>query len=374
MGDVLRPDWSGRLAKAAQHGTIPPGAAFLISTPINIQYLSGFEGSQGLLILSPAGHTLLLDGRYEAAARESQLAGGIGPVEIRGFPGRLVDALATIVAGLPSGEVAFEAERVTVATLEDWRQACPGRAFVATRGVVEAIRMVKEPGELSTIRAACAKLSGIARQLGDWVAEGRTERAIATDIEAAIVRAGFSRPAFPTIVASGPNSAHPHARPSDRMLQRGDLVVLDFGGVLDGYCGDLTRMAAVGPVQANARALVDAVRAAQDAALASVRAGCFASDVDKAARDVLSIRGLGEAFLHATGHGLGLELHESPRIGRRDADRAAPDVILGAGMVCTIEPGAYLDGFGGARLEDDVVVTAEGCELLTDAPRELLIV
>jgi Xaa-Pro aminopeptidase len=371
MGDVLRPDWSGRLAKTARHRTLPPGAVLVISTPINIQYLCGFDGSLGLLVLSAEGHSLLLDGRYESATREAQSAGEIGPVRILGIGGRLVDALASLISALPPGDVAFEADRVTVATLSDWQEACHSRTFRATRGLVEDVRAVKEAGELATIRVACSRLSGVARHLGDWVADGRRERAIAADIDAAILRAGFSRPAFPTIVASGPNSAHPHARPTDRALQRGDLVVLDFGGVLDGYCGDLTRMAAVGPVQANARALVDAVRAAQDAALASVRAGVLASDVDKAAREVLSSRGLGEAFLHATGHGLGLELHEAPRIGRKDADRAVP---LEAGMVCTIEPGAYLDGFGGARLEDDVVVTADGCDLLTDAPRELLIV
>jgi Xaa-Pro aminopeptidase len=204
------------------------------------------------------------------------------------------------------------------------------------------------------------------------VGPGRTERQVAADIDAAMMRAGFSRPAFQTIVASGPNSALPHAHPGDRQIRNGDLVVLDFGGVLDGYCGDLTRMAAVGQVQANAQALVNAVRQAQDAALRTVRPGLLASDVDHAAREVLSNLGFGEAFLHATGHGLGLDLHEAPRIGRAtEPDRA---VRLEAGMVCTIEPGAYVEGLGGARLEDDVVVTADGCEVLTDAPRDLVIV
>jgi Xaa-Pro aminopeptidase len=148
-------------------------------------------------------------------------------------------------------------------------------------------------------------------------------------------------------------------------------VVLDFGGVLEGYCGDLTRMAAVGQVKANAQKLVDAVAAAQDAALKAARAGALASDVDRAAREVLTLHGLSEAFLHATGHGLGLDVHEFPRIGRADADRP---VRLEAGMVCTIEPGAYVEGLGGARLEDDVLVTADGCEVLTTAPRGLLVV
>jgi Xaa-Pro aminopeptidase len=194
---------------------------------------------------------------------------------------------------------------------------------------------------------------------------------VARAIDAALERAGFSAPAFPTIVAAGPNSAHPHARPTDRRLQHGELVLLDFGGVLDGYCGDLTRMAAVGRVAPDARALFDAVREAQAAAITAVRAGVLASDVDAAARRTLEARGYGTRFLHATGHGLGLDLHEAPRLGRADAERPEP---LAAGMVCTIEPGAYIDGLGGVRLEDDVLVTAEGCEVLTDAPRDLLVV
>ena len=193
-------------------------------------------------------------------------------------------------------------------------------------------------------------------------------------------RSGLARPAFATIVASGPNSALPHARPTDRRLQKGDLVVLDFGGVLDGYCGDLTRMAGVGEVTAEARALFEAVRAAQVAALAAVRAEALVSEVDTAARRVLTAHGFGDAFLHATGHGLGLEVHEAPRIGRpsesRGGGRDEPGELdrLAAGMVCTIEPGAYVEQVGGVRLEDDVVVTDEGCEVLTEAPRDLLLV
>lgn len=371
MGGTLRPDWSGRLNRARLGAEAPGRAAFVISTPANLLYLCGFDGSQGLLVLTPSAQCLLVDGRYEQATRGAIAAGLVGPADVRLVPGRFDHALAGLLSELPAGEVGFEAERVTVATLQGWQAADTGRDFVATTGVVETLRAVKDEYELRAIRRACAKLSEVARHLSNWVGRGRTERQIAGDIDAALMRSGFERPAFPTIVASGPNSAHPHARPGDRELRTGDLVVLDFGGVLDGYCGDLTRMAAVGQVQANAQALVNAVRAAQEAALAVVRAGMPGSDVDDAARGVLTRLGLGESFLHATGHGLGLEVHEAPRIGRAEADRA---VRLEAGMVCTIEPGCYVEGLGGARMEDDVLVTAEGCEVLTDAPRELLIV
>jgi Xaa-Pro aminopeptidase len=194
---------------------------------------------------------------------------------------------------------------------------------------------------------------------------------VARDIDAALDRAGFSGPAFPTIVAAGLNSAHPHARPSGHRLARGELVVLDFGGVLDGYCVDLTRTAVLGRPSAAVDALFRAVEAGHAAALAAIRPGARGADVDAAARSVLETRGFGRAFVHATGHGLGLEVHEAPRLARADA---GPAELLQAGMVCTVEPGAYVEGLGGVRLEDDVLVTVGGCETLTDAPRDLLVV
>jgi Xaa-Pro aminopeptidase len=238
-------------------------------------------------------------------------------------------------------------------------------------GLVEQLRIVKDDFELGVLRRGATLISDVARQLGSIVRAGQTERSIAKAIDLAIERAGFSGPAFPTIVASGPNSAKPHARPTDRTLGRGDLVVLDFGGVLDGYCVDVTRMAAVGPLADRAQALFSAVKVAQEAAIVAVRPAIAASDVDSAARSALDARGFGEAFTHSTGHGLGLDVHEAPRIGR--ADPEAPETLQ-AGMVFTIEPGAYVAGVGGVRLEDDVLVTAGGCEVLTTAPRDLLVV
>jgi Xaa-Pro aminopeptidase len=186
---------------------------------------------------------------------------------------------------------------------------------------------------------------------------------------------GFSKPAFDTIIGSGPNGALPHATAGERLIAPGDLVVVDFGGVMDGYCVDLTRTFAVGPPSAEARRVHAAVLEAQRAAVAAVRPGVLAGDVDRAARSVLERAGLGEAFGHGTGHGLGIEVHEGPRVSRARpaglggdsaADRLEP------GMVFTVEPGAYLPGWGGVRIEDDVLVTADGCEELTEATRDLL--
>jgi Xaa-Pro aminopeptidase len=228
---------------------------------------------------------------------------------------------------------------------------------------------VKDELETEIFRRGGRAIALVAEQLNRLVGRDRTEREIADAIDAALIGVGFDRPAFPTIVASGPNSAHPHARPSGRRLADGDLVVLDFGGVLDGYCVDLTRMAAVGPISLQAEALYAGVLAANGAATRVVRAGIETTDIDRAARTELEARGLGEAFLHATGHGLGLEIHEAPRIAKAGLD--SPELVE-VGMVFTIEPGAYVEGIGGVRLEDDVLVTADGCEVLTKVPHDLV--
>ena len=197
---------------------------------------------------------------------------------------------------------------------------------------------------------------------------------MALAIDTAIRRAGFEKPAFDTIVASGPNSALPHARPTNRKLGENDLVVLDFGGVYDSYCVDITRMVAVGSASGRALEVHAAVRAAHDRAIEAVRPGASRFDIDAAARDVLTAAGMGAAFGHGTGHGLGLEVHEEPRIARRGPSVDARREAVTPGMVFTIEPGAYFPGWGGVRIEDDVLVTESGVDVLTDAPTELITV
>jgi Xaa-Pro aminopeptidase len=219
------------------------------------------------------------------------------------------------------------------------------------------------------IRLAAARLTDVAATAFDAVRTGIAERDVAAAIETALRQAGYERPAFDTIVASGPNAAHPHYRAGLRTLHTGDLVVLDFGGVLDGYCSDLTRTVSVGQPSPEAARLHAAVRDAQAAAIDAVRPGRATTEVDAAARQVLVAHGLGEAFGHGTGHGLGLDVHEEPRVSKPRSD--VPPVRLEPGMVFTIEPGAYLPGFGGVRIEDDILVTETGCEVLTSVPRDL---
>jgi len=371
MSDAVRPDWSGRfraLRQANKHDRLD---ALVVSTPANLRYLTGFAGSAGLLVLTDVAGWLVVDGRYTGAVTEGIAAGELASVRMEKVEQRVDQTLAGLLHRVGVKRIGFEAAHVTVATLRSWQGLTSGVEWLPTERLVERRRVVKDRVELDVLRRAAVRLSEVARHLGQVVAAGRSERDVARDIDAALDRAGFSEPAFPTIVASGPNSAHPHARPTDRRLADTDLVVLDFGGVLDGYCVDLTRMAAVGQVSARARALFAAVHEAQTAAIETVRAGVTGAAVDAAARRVLEARGLADAFLHSTGHGLGLEVHEAPRLS---PERSGPAEVLEAGMVCTIEPGAYLEGFAGVRLEDDVLVTADGCDVLTDAPRDLLVV
>jgi len=214
-------------------------------------------------------------------------------------------------------------------------------------------------------------VAAVPARVGDGGA-GRSERETAQAIDARLMRAGFTKPAFDTIVAGGANAALPHAQPGERRFIEGDVVVLDFGGVYDSYCVDLTRTVCVGRADSRAREVYAAVLNAHDQAIAAVVPGRSRFDIDAAARDALAAHGLAEAFGHGTGHGLGIEVHEDPRITRRrpDIDTAREPVV--SGMVFTIEPGAYLPGWGGVRIEDDVLVTKDGVELLTSVPTQLL--
>jgi Xaa-Pro aminopeptidase len=367
-----RPDWAGRLDRVQSSLAGRNVDALVVSNGINISYLTGFEGTAGLFVLTPSDRTLIVDGRYEVVAREGVAAGTVAPVQVERVERRYDAALGAYLQSRRARQVGFEAAHTTVATLAGWQRATPGVAWTSTEQVVESLRLTKDAVEIEILRRAGRAIAGVARRLGEIVQRGRSEREVARAIDAALDAAGFSRPAFPTIVASGPNSAHPHAHPSDRALNVGDLVVLDFGGVLDGYCVDLTRMAAVGSIDHSRQVLYDAVRGAAAAALASVRPDIETTDIDAAARGVLQSAGYGDGFVHSTGHGLGLEVHEAPRVGRADPD--SPAETVRAGMVFTIEPGAYIAGLGGVRLEDDVLVTGEGCEVLTDAPHDLVIV
>jgi Xaa-Pro aminopeptidase len=346
--------------------------ALVVASLPNIRYLTNFAGSAGLLVVTQARLYLLIDFRYSAAV-DGLLASEAAPplTTVVQVEGSYDEALVRVLLELGLRRIGFEADHVTVGQQARWASRLPadGPSLHATEGAIEGLRVVKDEVEVATLRAAADRLSEVARAvLEELAAPGRSERELAAEIDWRLKRAGFERTAFDTIVASGPNAALPHARPTDRLVEPGELLLLDFGGVCDGYCVDLTRtVATAAPVPAEARRLYGAVLAARQAAVAAVRPGVPADAVDRAAREVLEAEGLGEAFGHGTGHGLGLEVHEEPRVTRRRPGGPEPRT-LEAGMVFTIEPGAYVPGFGGVRLEDDVLVTAEGCELLTRVP------
>ena len=350
--------------------------ALLVTSLPNVGYLTGLRSTAGAVTAGRGTRTLFVDFRYQIEARHL-IDAGLAPsgLELRTVAHSYDEAIVESLSAANLERVGIESDHFSVARWNWFSSRLAGGPLklVPTPGVVEALRLVKDETERDLLRTAGGLLGRVVTPALELVREGRSEREIAGGIDALIRSAGFEKPAFDTIVASGPNSALPHARPGNRRLTAGDLVLLDFGGVYDGYCVDLTRMATVGMASPRATELYAAVTAAQQAAIAAVSPGVRASSVDAAAREVLTARGLADAFGHGTGHGLGLEVHESPRVGRRREDDPEADIELAAGMVLTVEPGAYIPGFGGVRIEDDVLVTDTGCELLTDAARRLAV-
>ena len=348
----------------------------VVTNPTNIRYLSNHAGSAGTLVVTHSEVHLLIDFRYEESVRSVQASDAACPgLRTWPVPASYDEALIEMLSGLTMpAKLGIEAAHLTVAR-KDWLERTStsrglALTWTSTERVVEQPRLVKDASEIATLRDAAARLTGVAESAFRSIRSGVTEREVAGSIEMAMRAAGYERLAFDTIVASGPNAALPHYRAGTRILKPGDLVVLDFGGVLDGYCSDLTRTVSVGAPTPDALRLHAAVRDAQRAAMEAVKPGVPATSVDGAARGLLESRGLGNAFGHGTGHGLGLDIHEEPRVGPPRSHSAS--VQLEPGMVFTIEPGAYLPGMGGVRIEDDVLVTGDGCEVLTSVPRELL--
>jgi Xaa-Pro aminopeptidase len=347
----------------------------VVTNPTNVRYLSNHAGTAGTLVITHRDLHILIDFRYQESVRTTQASDAACPgLRTWPVPASYDEALIDMLASLGTVKIGIEAAHLTVARKEWLERTSIARGlpitWTSTERVVEQPRLVKDPSEVATLRDAAARLTGVAEQAFRSVRAGVTEREVAAAIEMALRSAGYERPAFDTIVASGPNAALPHYRAGLRILKPGDLVVLDFGGVLDGYCSDLTRTVSVGAPTPDALRLHAAVREAQRAAIEAVKPGVPASSVDAAARGLLESRGLGDAFGHGTGHGLGLDIHEEPRVGPPRPHSAS--VQLEPGMVFTIEPGAYLPGMGGVRIEDDVLVTEDGYEVLTSVPRELL--
>jgi Xaa-Pro aminopeptidase len=333
--------------------------AMLVTDLVNVRYLTGFTGTNGACIHAPDIRAFLTDFRYTERAAE----------EVEGWEVVTIsdDWLGGIAERL-AGRVGFEDDHVSVRTLERLRSKLPdGVELVAAGGAVESLRSVKDELEIAAIAAA----SELADEVFRWSLErgmaGRSEREVARAAEARIRELG-GEPSFPTIVAAGPNGALPHAEPGERPIAAGELVVFDMGAQLEGYCSDGTRTFATGEPDEGAREVYELVLEAQAEALGAITAGIGGEELDEVARKAIEAAGHGERFGHGLGHGVGLEIHEAPRVSHRSED------VLRAGEVVTIEPGVYLPGEFGIRIEDLVVVTEDGHRNLSGVAKELQVV
>ncbi|MGI8796957.1 MAG: M24 family metallopeptidase [Acidimicrobiia bacterium] len=341
--------------------------ALLVTRRPNVRYLTGFTGSAAFLLVGPDELVFVSDGRYGEQAVEQLAAAGVDArIEIRTAQADQRAALSDAAEGFR--RLGLEAHGVTWAQQRAFAgEWFPEAELVATEHLVEDQRRVKDAGEVARIRTACAIADEALAAVSPTFADGPTEREVALALDLEMRRRGASGVSFDPIVASGPNGAKPHARPSDRRLQPNELVVVDFGCIVDGYCSDMTRTVSVGDPGVEARRVYDVVLESQQTGRDAVRAGADCAAVDKACRDVIDAAGWGDAFVHGTGHGVGLEIHEAPRVAATARD------TLASGYVVTVEPGVYLSGVGGVRIEDTVVVTDEGAEALTAAPKDLVL-
>ena len=341
--------------------------ALLVTRLPNVRYLTGFTGSAAILLVGPDDMVFVTDGRYAEQAADQLGAAGIpARIEVRTSQTAQRDVMRDAAAacrrlGLEAHGVTWAQQRAFAA---EWFSDAE---LVATEHLVEDLRRVKEPTEVARIQSACAIGDEALGVVAPRLAESPSERDVALWLELEMRDRGAAGTSFDTIVASGPNGAKPHARPSNRRIEAREPVVIDFGCVVDGYCSDMTRTLSVADPGPDARRMFDVVLDAQQSGRDAVRARADCAQVDKACRDVIKAAGWGDAFVHGTGHGVGLEIHEAPRVAATARD------TLASGYVVTVEPGVYLPRTGGVRIEDTVVVTDDGAEVLTRFPKDFLL-
>jgi Xaa-Pro aminopeptidase len=343
-------------------------AALLVTHLPNIRYLSGFTGSSAILLVESHRATLFTDGRYAVQAplevKPSGVDVAIPPASILKATG---EHLAALHARRSKLVVAYDPGQLTVTQHKDLRRAAgPRISWLSASGWVENLRALKSPAEIARMRAAAQLISKVFDQVFPLVRPGVTELDLAAEIDYRMRKLGASGPSFETIVASGPRGALPHASPTSKRLRQNELVVLDAGAILAHYCSDMTRTVFVGRAPKRVKAWYRAVLDAQTAGIRALAEAAECSAPDAAARRALDAARLGKYFVHSTGHGLGLEIHEAPRLAKGQKAK------LQAGMVVTVEPGIYIEGVGGIRIEDDVAIHSGRNEVLTATTRELL--
>ncbi len=341
--------------------------ALLISSLPNVRYVTGFTGSNGLALLMPDGITLITDPRYTIQAQQEARSAKL-PCKVEIAKKNIWDSAVRRIEGRKLKRVGFEGAQISYESYKSILEDLPlGYALKPVGAVIEELRMVKTAEEIERIRRSVNTNSEAFESVAKTIRPGVTESQIAADLDYQMRKHGAEGSAFETIVASGKRTALPHARPTSQVVRENELILIDMGSAQDGYMSDMTRMLFLGNPGRKIRTMYGAVLDAQLAAVAAVREGVMTRQVDGAARRVLKKASLGKEFVHSTGHGLGLEIHEGPRVGKTDRTR------LKAGMVITIEPGAYVEGVGGMRVEDTVLVTKTGCEVLTPTSKELMV-
>src|SRR5205823_9320885 len=354
-------DYKGRLVRLRRALSDQKLNGLLVTHLPNIHYLCGFTGSSGALLVTEGRSVFFTDGRYAEQAN----------AEVQGSQVSIVrkSALAAAAQSLRTSRarrIGLEAAHLTIAERSVVTTMVGPRRLIDAAPIVEELREIKDVDEIEKIRAACHLGSELFDRVKAVLRPGISEAEVAGELEFAARKRGIEQMAFPTIIAAGKRSALPHGRASGAAIPPTGFVVCDFGVILAGYCSDMTRTVPVGPPRTEERTSYEAVRDAQQAALDAVKPGATAGEVDQAARKLLYNRKLGKFFTHSTGHGLGLEIHEAPRVA------AGQKEILRSGMVITVEPGVYLPGKFGVRIEDTVVVTENGCEILTPCSKEII--
>lgn len=344
-----------------RHGLQQQGLeAILITRPENQRYLSGFTGGEGALLITPHRAMLLTDFRYF-----DQVAEEAPNFELVKVESKTSLALERTLQDLQVRTLGFESTHVPFSLYQEWKKACKGTKWVPTQDVVETLRLIKEEGELATLRKAVKVADKACEHIRNFIKVGMSEKQVAWELESYMRTHGAEGIAFGLIVGAGPNGAKPHAVPQDRPIQKHEPIVLDLGATVDGYHSDLTRTICLGKPDAKLQEIYEIVLQAQLAAEKAAKAGITGKELDAVARDVITEAGYKDYFGHGLGHGVGLAVHEGPRVS------AASEHTLEPGMTCTIEPGIYLSGWGGVRIEDLVVIREEGIEVLSQAHKEL---
>jgi Xaa-Pro aminopeptidase len=362
-GEETNPSPPNRIARAQAAIAEKDLPALLVSQIVNVGWLSGFTGSHGFVLLTPETALFATDSRYVTQAASE--CPGFKQVKLETSA---PEEIAGVLAQANAPRIGFEAGHLTYKLHQVYREKLPPEIeFVPTERIIENLRLVKEEGEIARIEAACRVVDETFQHILPFLKPGAVERDVMLELEWFMRKERRAEVAFDTIVASGPRSALPHGRASDRVMQSGDFVTLDFGARLDGYCSDITRTVVLGAPTEEQRKVYQTVLDAMYRAIEGIRPGAAGRDVDAIARDYIKEVGYGDCFGHGLGHSLGLTVHDGPGFGLRS------DITLAPGMVMTVEPGIYIHEWGGVRIEHDVLVTDSGSRILTHSPTELLV-